>query len=94
MENQRHCDTDHVLAEMRLLIEGAVNLYEGDAMPLSRLAIDYGTLSAANAFTNSNTWKIVVPDNLYDQWIAATNWSTFASRIVKASEFVEPTNEE
>ena len=35
---------------MRLLIEGAVNLYEGDAMPLSRLAIDYGTLSAANAF--------------------------------------------
>ena len=50
MENQRHCDTDHALAEMRLLIEGAVNLYEGDAMPLSRLAIDYGTLSAANAF--------------------------------------------
>ena len=50
MENQRHCDTDHALAEMRLLIEGAVNLYEGDAMPLSRLAIDYGSLSAANAF--------------------------------------------
>ena len=24
MENQKHCDTDHALAEMRLLIEGAV----------------------------------------------------------------------
>lgn len=50
MENQKHCDTDHALAEMRLLIEGAVNLYEGDTMPLSRLAIDYDALSAANAF--------------------------------------------
>lgn len=36
---------------------------------------------------------IVVPDNLYDEWIDATNWSSLASRIVKASEFVEPTNE-
>ena len=31
--------------------------------------------------------KIVVPDSLYDSWIAATNWSTYASKIVKASEF-------
>jgi hypothetical protein len=31
--------------------------------------------------------KIVVPDSLYDTWIAATNWSTYASYIVKASEF-------
>ena len=31
--------------------------------------------------------KIVVPDSLYDSWIAATNWSTYASNIVKASEF-------
>ena len=31
--------------------------------------------------------KIVVPDSLYDKWIAATNWSTYASQIVKASEF-------
>lgn len=39
------------------------------------------------------SYKIVVPDALYDEWIAATNWSSLASRIVKASEFVEPTNE-
>lgn len=37
--------------------------------------------------------KIVVPDALYDDWIVATNWATYANRIVKASEFVEPTNE-
>ena len=51
------------------------------------------TLASTNAFQNiSTTCKIIVPDNLYDQWIAATNWTTYASRIVKASEFVEPTN--
>ena len=55
MKNQKNWDGDHALAEMRLLIEGAVNLYEGDAMPLSRLAIDYGTLSAANAFDSIGT---------------------------------------
>lgn len=52
------------------------------------------TLENSNAFssTSANS-KIVVPDALYDDWIVATNWSTYASRIVKASEFVEPTNE-
>ena len=29
------------LADMRLLIEGAVDLYEDDAMPLNRLAIQW-----------------------------------------------------
>lgn len=37
--------------------------------------------------TNANKqMKIVVPDDLYDEWIAATNWSTFANYIYKASE--------
>lgn len=49
------------------------------------------TLSNVNAF-NSNTCLIIVPDNLYDEWIAATNWSTYADRIVKASEY-QPNNE-
>lgn len=53
------------------------------------------TLDNINAFNGILTnFKIVVPDNLYDQWIAATNWITYASKIVKASEFVEPTNNE
>lgn len=51
------------------------------------------TLEAADAFSNT-TCSIIVPDALYDEWIAATNWSTYADRIVKASEYVEPTNNE
>lgn len=31
--------------------------------------------------------KIVVPDALYEQWCSASNWSTYRSYIVKASEF-------
>lgn len=46
------------------------------------------TLESTNAFTNiASDCKIVVPDGLYDQWKAATNWSTYSSYIVKASEF-------
>ena len=48
------------------------------------------TLSFTTAFTDINQLcKIVVPDNLYDQWIAATNWSTYADYIYKASEVSE-----
>ena len=46
--------------------------------------------SLLRAFNKINTiCKIVVPDNLYDQWIAATNWSTYADYIYKASEVSE-----
>ena len=46
------------------------------------------SLSATSAFVNiKSDCKIVVPDVLYDAWIAATNWSTYATYIVKASEF-------
>ena len=48
------------------------------------------TLGNVNAFSEINKiCKIVVPDNLYDQWIAATNWSTYADYIYKASEVSE-----
>ena len=40
-------------------------------------------LSDANAFTNiPSDCEIRVPAALYDEWIAATNWSTYASQIV------------
>lgn len=40
-----------------------------------------------NAFLNANTKaKIIVPDALYEDWIVASNWSYYSSRIVKASE--------
>lgn len=45
-------------------------------------------LDNINAFNGINdNCKIVVPDSLYDEWITATNWSYFASYIVKASEY-------
>lgn len=51
------------------------------------------TLSA-NAFVNANPTdcKIIVPDNLYDSWIVATNWVNLLDRgftFVKASEYTE-----
>jgi len=48
-------NTGNSLAEMRLLAEGAVQLYENDAAPLNRLAIDSGNLRAADAFNTIGT---------------------------------------
>ena len=46
------------------------------------------TLSNVNNFANTNdTYKIVVPDSLYDTWIAATNWASIASHIMKQSDW-------
>ena len=45
------------------------------------------TLNDTNAFDGINPiCKIVVPDALYDEWISATNWVTYADYIYKASE--------
>ena len=45
----------------------------------------------ANAFSSiPTTCAIVVPDDLYDEWIVTTNWSTYASKIVKDSEYTRP----
>jgi hypothetical protein len=41
------------------------------------------TLANSNAFQGIPAdCEIRVPAALYDEWIAATNWSTYASRIV------------
>ena len=46
------------------------------------------TLAATNAFSNiAYDCKMVIPDALFDEWSTATNWSTYASKMVKASEF-------
>ena len=45
------------------------------------------TLSSKDSFGGSSVFKVVVPDALYDEWIAATNWSTYISRIIKQSEY-------
>ncbi len=44
-------------------------------------------LSSSNGLnSNSRVDFIIVPDALYDEWIAATNWVAYASKIKKASE--------
>ena len=44
-------------------------------------------LSASNGLQEIKyVYAIIVPDALYDEWIAATNWVAYASKIKKASE--------
>lgn len=46
------------------------------------------TLQNTNAFTNINAnCKMVVPDSLYSTWRGASNWSTYASHIIKESDY-------
>ena len=46
------------------------------------------TLVNTNAFSSiPSDCKIVVPDSLYETWIAASNWTTYASYIVKESDY-------
>ena len=42
--------------------------------------------SSSGLNSNSRVDFIIVPDALYDEWIAATNWVAYASKIKKASE--------
>lgn len=52
--------------------------------------ISVPTLASKDAFTGiASICKIVVPDDLYETWIAASNWSNYASKIVKASEYAD-----
>lgn len=45
-------------------------------------------LPGTTPFANTNeTFKIVVPDALYSSWITTSGWSTYASHIVKVSEY-------
>lgn len=41
-----------------------------------------------SVFSNTNdTYKIVVPDSLYDTWIEANNWASIASHIMKQTDW-------
>ena len=41
-----------------------------------------------NTFANTNdTFKVIVPDALYEDWIAATNWSDLSSHITKVTDY-------
>lgn len=46
------------------------------------------TLANTNAFLGiPKDCKIIVPDNLYDKWVAATNWSAYATYTIKKSDW-------
>lgn len=46
------------------------------------------TLQNTGAFTGINSiCKIIVPDDLYNDWIAASNWSSYETYMEKASEY-------
>lgn len=40
----------------------------------------------SNILTKKTKLDIIVPDNLYEEWINATNWSEWASIIIKKSD--------
>ena len=45
------------------------------------------TLANVSAFNfNPSDFKIIVPDSLYETWKTTTNWSNYASNIVRESE--------
>lgn len=52
-----------------------------------RDALQVPTLTAAGFDSTHAGLKIVVPDLLYDEWVAATNWSNYASYIIKKSDY-------
>ena len=46
------------------------------------------TLPSTNVFKNVlSDCKIIVPDNLYEEWVAATYWKAFAAYIIKKSDW-------
>ena len=55
-----------------------------EATAVLGLYLDDGDLP----FDNTNdTYKVVVPDNLYSSWISANGWSSIASHIIKKSDY-------
>jgi hypothetical protein len=55
--------------------------------------VDFSGCSSVPSLTNTNafngvptTCKVIIPDVLYDEWIAATNWSALTVTYVKKSE--------
>lgn len=78
-----------------IIIPKGVTLVGGDAFRqcYALTIYDFSKLTAIPTLSTTGTLdginnraKIIVPDNLYDEWIIATNWATYANYIYKASE--------
>lgn len=79
----------------RIVIPNSVTTISNNAFSNSSGITEYDfrsytavpTLSSAGAFSNINfICKMIVPDDLYNDWIAASNWSGMADYIVSANE--------
>ena len=55
MKQERIMETSDMLDEMRLMVEGAIVLFEDDALPLTRLARDSKEFAAGSAFNMIGT---------------------------------------
>ena len=80
----------HYKAESRITRVRPQAFYECSSLKL----VDFTSLSAVpaldnvNAFTNiPSDCKFVVPDDLYNSWITANNWSSLTSHIIKESDY-------
>ena len=72
-------------------IPSSVTSIGGGAFDRTNCILDFGN-ERTTVPTISSTSSIgynfcIVPDALYDQWCAATNWSTMTNKIVKYSDF-------
>ncbi len=50
-------------------------------------AVAIPTASGATFANTNETYKIVVPDALYNDWITSEYWTGFASHIVAKSDY-------
>lgn len=71
------------LASIANIAEGA---FDG-CVSLKELDLRNQTIVPTLGGSLNQYCKVVIPDALYDEWIAASNWSTYASQIIKASEY-------
>lgn len=81
-----------------VIIKGNVSSIANNSLNNNYVCVKYDfthctsvpTLSSTGAFNGINAnCKIIVPDDLYDSWIVANNWSTYSNYIVKASDYNE-----
>lgn len=80
----------------QVIINGTIAVIERDTFYgcTSMIFYDFSNHTSIPALDNRSAFnrmpdscKIVVPDILYDQWVAKTNWSVFADQIIKKSDW-------
>lgn len=70
------------------MFKGCTSLEYVDFRNATSVPSDPSSNAKQVLFQNTNdTFKVIVPDALYDSWIANYYWSSMATQIVKASEY-------